>query len=177
MTFFSGYCSAKWGKTSSIQLPKNKGQKLFTQTTWEDSVLEKGSDHSGDDMQGLGHVRENTQPVALLSSLSVTPYNPPFKEMSSFMVPSTQSKSTPLRSLQLKHTTKPHEPISDVLFTQSVHPSIPLIVCLSFSEKKPTCVSTLSWHGSQSPAAQASGSHKAHHLKLLRSAGYVAFGG
>lgn len=127
-------------------------------------------------MQGLGHVGENTQPVALLSSLSVTPYNPPFKEMSSFMVPSTHSKSTPLRSLQLKHTTKPRQPISDVLFSQSVPPSISLIVCLSFSEKKPTCVSTLSWHGCLSPAAQARGSHKAGHLKRLRSAGYVAFG-
>lgn len=67
-------------------------------------------------------------------------------------------------------------PILDVLFSLSVPPSISLIVCLSFSEKKPTCVSTLSWHGCLYPTAQASGSHKAGHLKLLRSAGYVAFG-
>lgn len=61
--------------------------------------------------------------------------------------------------------------ISDVLFSLSVPPSISLIVCLSFSEKKPTCVSTLSWHGCPSPTAQASGSHKAGHLKQRRSAG------
>lgn len=117
----------------------NKGQELFAQTTRVRSALgrgcaqnhsaicfPKGSDHSRDDMQGLGHVRENTQPVAQLSSLSVTPYNPPFKEMSSFMVPSTLSKSTPLRSLQLKHTTKP--PSADIgrpflSVSPSFHPS------------------------------------------------------
>lgn len=51
-------------------------------------------------------------------------------------------KSTSLRSLQLKHTTKP---ISDILFSLSVPPSPSLCVCLFFSEKKPTCVPTLSW--------------------------------
>lgn len=61
-------------------------------------------------------------------------------------------------------------------FSQSVPPSISLIVCLSFSEKKPTCVSTLSWHGRLSPAVQACSSHKARHLKQLRSVAYVAFG-
>lgn len=106
----------------------------------------------------------------------VAPYNTPFKEMSSFMVPSTHSKSTPLRSLQLKHTTKPRGPISDVLFSQSVPPSISLIVCLSFGEKKPTCVSTLSWHGCLSPTVQATGSHKAGHPKQLRRAGCLVFG-
>ena len=103
------------------------GQKLCTESSCH--LLPKGSDHSGDDMQGLGYVRENTQPVALLSSLSVTPYNPPFKEMSSFMVPSALSKSTPLRSLQLKHTTKP--PSADIGRPfLSVSPSFHLSDCL-----------------------------------------------
>lgn len=67
-------------------------------------------------------------------------------------------------------------PISDVLFSLSVPPSISLIVCLSFSVKKPTCVSTLSWHGCMFPTVPDSGSHKAGHQKLLRIAGHVAFG-
>lgn len=131
----------------------------------------KCSDHSGNDMQGLGHVRKNTQPVAPLSSLSVTPYKPPFKEMSSFMAASTLSKSTPLRSLQLKHTTKPWAPISDIPSPFSVPSSISLIVCLSFSEKKLTCVSTLSWHGCLPHTAQGYSRPQVRHLKPLRIAG------
>lgn len=132
------------GKALSVQHPKQVKQRteLFAPSTWVRSalgkkphtepsyhLLPKGSDHSRDDMQGLGHVRENTQPMALLCSLSVTPYNPPFKEMSSFMVPSTLSKSTSLRSLQLKHTTKP--PSADIGRPfLSVSPSFHLSDCL-----------------------------------------------
>lgn len=51
----------------------------------------------------------------------------------------------PLRSLQLKRTTKPLKGrYRTRFFFLTVPPSVSLIVCLSFSEKKPTCVSALS---------------------------------
>lgn len=139
-------------------------------------LLPKGSDHSGYDMQGLGHVRENTQPVAQHSSLSVTPYNQSFKEMSSFMVPSTRSKSTPLRSLTAQTHNKATSANIGRPFSLSLS-SLCLSDCVPvFSEKKPTGVSALSWHDCPSPAAQASGCNKAGHLKRLSDAGYMAFG-
>lgn len=124
-------------------------------------------------MQGLWHVRENTQPVALLSSPSVTPYNPPFKEMSSFMAPSTHSKSTPLRSVQLKHTTKPQERYRTSFFSQAVPPSSPQIVCLSFGEKKPTCVSCfeLTWL----PVPHCAGQRQPQ-SRPSKATGYLVFG-
>ncbi|KAI4830272.1 hypothetical protein KUCAC02_001916 [Chaenocephalus aceratus] len=137
-------------------------------------LLPQGSDHSGDDMQGLGHVSEDTQPVALLSSLSVTPYNPTLQRNVILYVP----LNTPqIHSPSITNTQQSRQaPISDILSSMSVSPSISPIVCLSFMEKKPTCVSTLSRHGCPAPTAQASCRHKAGHLKRLRSAGYVAFG-
>lgn len=123
-----------------------RGMKLFTQTVW---VRRRAQTHPAiysvralitagvtwKDCGMSGRIHSQWHCSAAPHSLHTTP---PSKKCHPLWPPSTHSKSTPLRSVQLKHTTKPREQYRTSFFSQAVPPSSP------FGEKKPTCVSALS---------------------------------